>query len=361
MLMSLSALAPALAEDRQPSSGVLGLIQAAPGAEAALHDVVSSVLAVQFERRGVHFAPVQSDEPSSGLQQAAEQNTQYFILARYTTSSADFGLSVELYDVASRKSLATAKASGQIGLSLDSVVAQALNKALAGVVFRPPPAPPQASTQAAAAGQSEPAHAAATAAAQTEPATTVAAQTAAAQTPQPAAPHTAASQPAVPRARRLFAFSAGAAPFLPLGGPGGYAQLGVLASLSADYRFRLGPGELGVGLLTGLCAASVAGFAADGSLLMVPIGADVTYSMNEGGFPGILVRVSGGPAIMSLTTAYDGALSKAVPYVLAGMDLSFPFTPLLALSVELAWTAFFESASLTIMGFVPEITLYVRL
>jgi hypothetical protein len=330
LLLSQLALIPANAEDRQLASGVLSIIEAAQDADVALRDVVFSMLAVQFERRGVRLTNVQPDSASSssvtasGLQRAVEQNTQYFLLVRYSTTENDLDLNVELYDVASRKSLGAAEASGRIGLSLDSVVAQALNQALDGVAFRPPAAPAKAvATQPAAAPP--------------------------------------ASSPLAALARKAFRLTGGAAPFLPLGGPGGYAQLGVLATLSADYRFSLGPGELGVGVLTGMCITNLVGLASNGSLLVVPIGAELTYSMNEGGFPGVVVRLSGGPAIMSLTTVYDGTLTKPAPYLLAGVDLAFPMTPLLGLSVELAWTAFFESASLAIMGFVPEMGLYVRL
>jgi hypothetical protein len=343
----------AAAEDRQPGSGVLACVQPEQGADGTLREVVRSMLEVQFERRGTRLTSVQVDaavpsaQAQSGLKEAAKQNTQYFVLAKYTTSSTDFGLDVELYDVASSKSLSTGAASGRIGLALDSVVAEAVDRALVGVMFRPAPQPPSAQTSSAGGTAATPVPGVTTNDGGNAPSTT-------------GGTSRADKKTTGARGGARLGFTGGAAPFVPLGGPGNYAQLGVLATLSGNYRFPVGPGQLGVGFLTGVGAMNVAGLVADGNLVVVPIGAEVTYSMNEGGFPGVLARLSAGPAVMGLTTAYDGTLTKTVPYVLAGLDLSLPFTSFLGLSIELAWASFFESTSLAIMGFVPEVTLYVR-
>ena len=110
-----------------------------------------------------------------------------------------------------------------------------------------------------------------------------------------------------------------------MGGASTYASLGILATFAADFRFPLGPGVFGAGLLSGLCALDASGAAASAQVLIVPIGADVRYSMNEGGFPGIVIHVSGGPAMMNVTADYAGSLTKLVPYLLAGMSLELPF------------------------------------
>ncbi len=53
-------------------------------------------------------------------------------------------------------------------------------------------------------------------------------------------------------------------------------------------------------------------------------------------------------------------MTKLVPYLLAGMRMDLPFAPVIGLAVEADWVAFFESASLPLMAFAPEVALYVR-
>jgi hypothetical protein len=42
------------------------------------------------------------------------------------------------------------------------------------------------------------------------------------------------------------------------------------------------------------------------------------------------------------------------------MSLQVPLASFLGFAVDATWTAFFESSSLVIMGFAPEISLYAR-
>jgi hypothetical protein len=63
---------------------------------------------------------------------------------------------------------------------------------------------------------------------------------------------------------------------------------------------------------------------------------------------------------MSVSTSYAGTLSKPIPYLMAGMRVDVPFTSFLGLALEAAWTGFFESPTDVIMGFAPEVSVYVR-
>jgi len=152
----------------------------------------------------------------------------------------------------------------------------------------------------------------------------------------------------------------GAAPFVPLG-KGTYANLGVLGTFSGVYRFPAGPGLLGTGILAGVGTMQVTGVVSSAGLMVVPLGVELSYSMNEGGFPGILFHVSAGPALLNAVTTYEGTLTKVIPYLMAGMRVDAPFTSYLGLSVEAGWSGFFESTSVVIMGFTPGVALYVRL
>ena len=357
LLFSLSLIPTAGGEAgtpiaRESASGVLASVEAAPGADPALLNVVVTALDLQFMRRSARFdtvTPTGLAEPevaTEGLRQAAERHQQFFLFGEYSTSPKDLTLTVQLYDVETGARLSSASVSGRIGLSLDSVVARVLDEVLAGLTLQPapqplPPAEPGEKPETP--GTIQP-----PGAAQPPESAPGAGPTGKTPTPIHSAEHPA-----------RISLASGAAPFIPLGN-GAYTELGVLATFSAVFRFPLGPGLLGAGVLTGVGAMNAAGAASTASLLLVPLGAEVSYSMNEGGFPGIVFHVSAGPALMSVSTSYEGTLAKAVPYLMAGMRVDVPFTSFLGLALEAAWTGFFESPSLLIMGFAPEVSVYVR-
>jgi hypothetical protein len=331
---SLSVL-PASAEEQASASGLVGAIEPGVGADTSLRGIVSTALTVQLARRQARLEIVElSDVPQSsrapkGLSRAAGENAQYLLLGEYTTSPKSFTLAIDLYDVKTKMKVRTITTTGRIDLTMDSVVADALDRTLSGLEFK----------QVAAVRTSLPETTA-------EPMATTTVIT-----PIPGF----RGQPV-----RSLSLSSGVAPFIMMGGASTYASLGLLATFSADLRFPLGPGVFGAGFLSGVCMLSAAGAVANAQVLLVPIGADIRYSMNEGSFPGIVIHVSGGPAMMNVTTDYDGSLTKLVPYLLAGMSLELPFAPFIGLSIAADWAAFFESASLPLMAFAPEVSLYVR-
>jgi hypothetical protein len=332
LLLTVLTVLPVAAEEG--ASGVVGSIQPGTGADVTLKGVVSTALAVQLARRQARLEIVelpdlpQSSRAPEGLSRAAGEKAQYLLLGEYTTSPKSFTLEIDLYDVGTKRKVRTITATGPIDLSMDSVVADALDRTLTGIEFK------QASMI------------------RTTP-------------PDPDHPTgtTVITPSAAPRgtpAVGFLALSSGVAPFILMGGASVYASVGLLATFSADIRLPLGPGVFGVGLLSGLCALDATGVAATAQVLIVPVGADVRYSMNEGGFPGIVLHASGGPAVMNVSADYAGSLTKVVPYVLAGMSLGLPFSSFIGLSIEADWAAFFESAALPIMAFAPEVSMYVR-
>jgi len=344
------------AADRTPPAGVLGSVEAAPGADPTLLDVVLTALDLQFMRRNAQFAAVSLKGPdreveTQGLRQAADRHQQFLLLGVYSTSSRDMTLSVQLYDAQTGARLSSAAVSGRIGLSLDSLVTRALDKVLAGLTLQPAPQP------LAPAGPGE----------KPVPVAPGSDQASGARPPVlPSEPGAGGGpgKPGEPGARPAsrpapLSMSTGAAPFVPLG-KGTYANLGVLGTFSAVYRFPVGPGLLGTGILAGLGGMQATGVVASAGLLVAPIGVELSYSMNEGGFPGILVHVSAGPSVFNASTTFEGTLSKIVPYLMAGMRVDAPFTSWLGMSVEAAWVGFFESNSDVIMGFAPGASLYVR-
>jgi hypothetical protein len=178
---------------------------------------------------------------------------------------------------------------------------------------------------------------------------------AAAPTPREAAP------PAAAGPWRLVAASTGIAPLISVGSAAQYAPVGLFSQATLDFRFRVGPGALGVGLLTGFTWLAANGIVENAQISLVPVAADFVYTISEASFPIFTVRLSGGGAMMSVSApALDQPLAKIIPFALAGLVLDFPFTSYLGLAIEASYVSFFEE-SLWIMGFTPQVSLYVRL
>ncbi len=331
------------AAGRSPGSGVLGVILPATGADRSLHDVLAGSFTVQFTLRKAALHLADSGEEAAftlrrALSEAASQNAEYLLIGTYSTTTSEILLQVDLYNVTTGEKIRSAASSGRINLSLDTIVAQALEKTLSGIQFR------QASAVVVA-----------------PPAET---------TPQPIPPATGTPRepttaPAVvsdadsTQPWKLFGISSGAAPMIATGPASDYAKLGLLATFSVDMRFRFAAGALEAGILSGVCMLSATGAVSTADILIIPIGANLQYLLNSGAFPGIILHVSGGPALMSVKASYTGNESKIIPYVLGGLTLELPFSPSFGLALEASYVAFLES-SLVIMAFAPEVSMYVR-
>jgi hypothetical protein len=391
-LLALSAL-PLSAADQAASWGVAYIVGAGTGADLSLKEVIAGSIGVQLTRRSAppeELSPAADGPPvlARSLAQAAGRNAQYLLLATYTTTSGDIAIELKLYDVGTSAVVGQATQTGPIDLSMDALVAQALAQAAQGVEFRQPLVTGGADTggagsTTAAAGASGAAAATSTGAAASTSGggatSTGAAPDGAAATGTPAAttPPTAAGPPSAPasgltgtggagsgssspRKTASIGITTGAAPLLLTGPAGAYASLGGLATLSVAFRFRAGPGVIGVGILSGLGAMTATGAVTTAQVLLVPVGVDAQYTLNDGGFPAVTLHVGGGPSFLNVTASYAGSLTKIIPYLLAGMTLEVPFASFMGMAVDAAWATFFESASLPIMGFAPEVSFYVR-
>jgi len=322
----------------------MGVILPATGADRSLQDVLAGSFTVQFTLRkaALHIADSGAEAAFTlrrALSEAAAKNAEYLLVGTYSTTATEILLQVDLYNVSSGQKIRSATTSGRIDLSMDTLVAQALEKTLAGITFQ----------EASAVVVAPP------------PETT----------PQPIAPaitgpHEPATAPAVvadsghAQPWKLFGISSGVAPMIATGPAADYAKLGLLTTFAVDLRFKAGAGALEAGILSGACWLSATGVVSTASILIIPIGVDLQYLLNSGAFPGIILHASGGPALMSVNAGYTGTETKIVPYVLGGLTLDLPFDPSLGLTVQANYVAFLES-SLVIMAFAPEVSLYVRL
>jgi hypothetical protein len=223
------------AAGRSPGSGVMGVILPASGADRSLQDVLAGSFTVQFTLRkaALHLADSGEDAAFTlrrALSEAASRNAEYLLVGTYSTTPTEILLQVDLYNVSSGEKIRSAATSGRIDLSLDTIVAQALEKTLTGIKFQ------EASANIVVAPPAE-------------------------TTPQPIAPATSGprepdtapapvSGAAGTQPWKLFGISSGVAPMIATGPASDYAKLGVLATFSVDLRFRLAAGALAAGILS---------------------------------------------------------------------------------------------------------------
>jgi len=322
-------------------SGVMGIILPATGADRAFQDVLAGSFTVQFTLRKAALQLADSTQETAftlrrALSEAAAKNSEYLLVGTYSTTATEIVLQLDLYSVASGERIRSGATSGRIDLSMDTLVAQALEKLLTGVTFRPAAQvvvvpPPDTTPRPLPPATSTP--------------------------PGPSGAPTPAAAPA--QVSKRFGFSTGAAPLIATGPAADYTKLGFLATLAGDFRFPLGHGVLETGILSGVGMLSATGAATDAQILLVPLGMDLRYLLSAGAFPGVILHASGGPALLSVTADYTGNETKIVPYALAGMTVDLPFSPSFGLTLEASYVVFVET-SLTIMAFAPEVAMYVQ-
>jgi hypothetical protein len=261
---------------------------------------------------------------------AAGQGARYLLVCAYSTVGRRLSLRAELLDTLSSVQVGAGQSEGRVDLSLDDVVARALEGALAAVTFPAEPVPQEPALPEPVQQEQPPAE-------------------------QP--PAAAAAQAAV-RQRRV-GISAGAAPMIPTGPAAGYTDLGLLATAAFELRFPLRVGTLSAGILSGACLFSAEGASSEAFVAIVPLGLEAGWRLGGEGI-GLGLRIGGGPALMVTSAPAVSTLLKIVPYALAGMALELPFSPALGLSLKAGYAVFFESATLPIMAFAPEVSLYAR-
>ncbi len=320
----------------------MAVVAPAAGPDQSLRGIIADAVQVQLLRRNAPVVQPGADvDPARAASEllplAAAQGARYLLLCTWSTVDSRLSLTAEMRDTLSSTLLGAGRAEGRVDLSLDEVVARALEDALAGVSFPDRPV---------AGGNEAPAVPAAGAA---PPAPNAAAR----QSP----PAAAAVLP--PQRRRTFGLSAGAAPMIPTGPAAAYTDLGLLATAAFELRFPFRVGTLCAGILSGACLFAAEGASSDAFVVIVPLGIDAGWRLGGDGM-GFGLHIGGGPALMATTAPAVSTLVKIVPYALAGMSLEIPFSAALGLSVEASYALFFESALLPIMAFAPEVSLYVR-
>ncbi len=116
-----------------------------PGADGSLRGIIADAVQVQLLRRNAVVTMAAPSGDAAGtvegnLSIASAQGARYLLACAYWTRDRRLGLRAALYDAATSTRVGAGEAEGRVDLSLDAIVAQALDAALAGITFPSPPA-----------------------------------------------------------------------------------------------------------------------------------------------------------------------------------------------------------------------------
>ncbi|OHD72016.1 MAG: hypothetical protein A2177_06915 [Spirochaetes bacterium RBG_13_68_11] len=310
---------PAQENDRPAS--VIVVVVPGENADAGFQSVLRDSLLVNLTRNRMRPAAVEQAKNARAM--ARQQRADYFVSGTYRNTTEDLELTLEVWLPDGRAPLATGKASGRISLTMDALVGAALDQVLPSMQSRFPADGTETAEGAVAA-----------------------AGTAAVRTPEP------------PARWRRVELSVGGAPLVTTGSVADYAKIGALSTLSLDLRFPVGRGALAAGLLAGAGWLRATGIE-KADILLVPVCADLRWTIDSRANPGVALHAGAGPAILVAVTSWAGTLTKIVPYVVGGLDVDIGLTPVLGLRLEADYTVVFEG-SMVLQGFAPQLSLRTR-
>jgi hypothetical protein len=342
MLLAAAAANPTHGDGAARAGAVLAVVAPDAGADGSLRTIVADAVEVQLLRRNAVASWADAEagadwSPAQAISLAAARGAQYLLVCAYSTTERRISLRADVYDTAASARIGSGSAEGRVDLSLDEIVARALDTALAGITFTAPVAgevaPPRPS--AGSVPESPPGDAALDRRPGAEPALSL------------------------PARQRRVGMSAGAAPMIPTGPAADYTDIGLLATVTFELRFPARAGIFSAGILSGACLFRASGASSDAFVALVPLGIDAGWRVGSSGL-GVSLHLSGGPALMATSAPAVSTLLKVVPYALAGMALEVPLSAAVGLAVQASYAVFFESASFPIMAVAPEVSLYAR-
>lgn len=366
------------AELPEPVPAVV-LVTAVPqeaGASSALERVLVRAMSLEMVRGGFEALPWLPPEEEARsetelLGVALRRGADFLLLGRYTLGDRQTTIRFRFHDLATNRLLAVEEAAGPIDLALDDLVASALAPMVSAVAPRAAIVSERKTLEAAR---------------QAEQRRLAAAQAEAAAREQrrdqePAPQPLPAEGPVAPaRAERerhqRIELALGFAPFVPVGAPTEYFQLGYLPVVGCSYRLAAAFGVFGLGAHTGVMYLDPRDPPSAAYLRwLVPVGIDVRYSLPESRPFALYAQLSGGgayrlPDSFSEESAVSERLTRWLPYARAGIGMAVGVSERFGLTVETLYHAYFYvyregdgSGSLAVevlSGLLPSVGLYVR-
>ena len=160
--------------------------------------------------------------------------------------------------------------------------------------------------------------------------------------------------------RSLFTFSIGFAPFLTTGDASKYFTVGIQPQFHLGFRLKGKAGFISLGLFGLLNSFSAKGEVVATDNFIIAAGPDIRFTLEAGDMLGLFFQAAGGPSIFAVNSEQTGALTKIIPFALAGIGVSVDFSKTFGLALIANYEIFFEG-TLFIMGFSPSLNAHIRL
>jgi hypothetical protein len=325
------------------------VVAVVPGTDAdpAYQAVLRDALIVNLTRNRMSASA--ADAPDGTRAAARENKADYLILGTWSNTSETLDLVVELWLQDGDVPLATGKATGRIGLTLDSVAGEALARILPAMQAR---FPADAGSIGDGTGRTTTTPSGSvevtggTAGGSTGTMTVVGPSNAGAGTQES------------PQRWRRVELSFGGAPLVNTGDVAEYAKIGASVAIDIDFRFPVGSGALAPGLAIGGSWFRASGIGV-ADILVIPVGPDLHWTIAAGTDPGVSLHVAAGPAGIVAITSWANTVWKISPFVGGGIDVDIGLTPALGLRVEAVYLLVFEG-SMVLQAFTPRISLRTR-
>ncbi len=336
----LGAAASVVAAD-DPASRVVQVVGPQRGdQDSQLQEILTSFLSIEVERAGL--SPVRSEggqaavtgTPAALSALAARQQARYVLVASYLRRGQQVFLDLRWFDSSSATVVANEQRVVAIDLDLDNALGSAAKALLDASGARRSRVLPSPAAVAAAPVQAAP-------------------------------PGTAQFPPAIgpaPRRQEPFTRFMSSLSFcgvLVTGYASDYFKYGLMPSFFVGYRMALGAGVVSAGAGVGYGRFFTQGDFADLEIEAIPIGAGVRYELTGEGSLIVYLRAEAGPAMLRVLPASGAALSKIVPFGVAGIGIGVPLTGSIGLTFETSYSVYVESEN-PIQGFTPAIGSYVR-
>jgi hypothetical protein len=159
---------------------------------------------------------------------------------------------------------------------------------------------------------------------------------------------------------RRFLLSTGFAPFIAIGEASSYLSLGYMITAVGNVAFQTPSGRFGAGISLGVVSFTAQGAPGTSTVLLVPMGLDASYRLGSSTVVGVLFDLSGGAALLLVSSPTLGTRAKTVPYVSGAIGVELLFSRTVGLVLDAGYGVYFEMP-LLIMGVSPALQISLRI
>jgi hypothetical protein len=323
---------------------VIAIYQLQPDSES-FRPVIADAIRYRLESRGLAVS-YQAAAPNAGTidSQAKKTGASIALSCRYSVFGSQMSITLEWRDLQHAAPPVVRVESGPLDLMLDAVILKALDGLLSSVQERVGELVGlrEAATRAARAAQGAPA--AKEGGVEARARAIVGGE----------------ALPAAAASSMHFLLSPGFASFIPIGAARYYFSVGLLPSLLASLEFITPSGRFAAGLYTAVSIFSASGPLDTATSFLIPLGPDFRYEIGNGSPFLAFAHVTGGVALLVMSTESQGTLSDLTGFLRSGIGVAFMFTPSFGLSFVVDYEVYFEMPYL-IMGLSPTLMASFRL